>query len=120
MIWLDESQYCLRIVDGDPAERPPYRAVGTVHRHGDVAILSGFLGQIKRQDLINFVIKMHEIGVCYILISRAGKHKMPFGSAVDAGPFRGWWQIDIPDLLRQKSFGGHFFKIRGSPESDLD
>ena len=110
MIWLENSQYCLRIIDGDPAERPPYRAVGTVHRHGDVAILSGFLGEINKRDLIDFVRKMHEIGVRYILISRAGKHRIPLAQIIEtAGPFCGWWQINIPDIMiRTKGFGAHF------------
>lgn len=99
MIWIEESQYCLRIIDGDPAQRPPYRAVGTIIRHGDVAVLQGFLGQVTRSDLVEFIKKMNEIGVQHILLERVGAHRMPLGKLIDgSGLFAGWWHIDIHDL----------------------
>lgn len=101
MIWIEESQYCLRIIDGDPAQRPPYRAVGTIIRHGDVAMLKGFLGQFTRSDLVEFIKKISEMGVRHILLERAGNHRLPFGKKINApeGPFDGWWHIDLGQAI---------------------
>lgn len=100
MIWLEESQYCMRIIDADPAQRPPYRAVGTIVRHGDVVILKGFVGRVRRADIVEFIAKMREMGVRHILLERAGIHKMPLSKLIDGGSglFSGWRHIDINDL----------------------
>jgi len=97
MIWLDESQYCLRIIDGDPAARPPYRAVGNIYIHGDVAILSGFHGKVMRADLREFLAKMRERKINHLILERTGNHRFPFASAINTpgGPFHGWWHIDM-------------------------
>ena len=107
MIWLDESQYCLRIVDGNKEEKPPYRAVGNIYLHGDVAILCGFHGKLMRTDLREFVFKMIERGVNHLLVDRSERHRIPLGKRIDTpgGPFHDWWHIDLKtiDIARSKT-----------------
>lgn len=97
MIWLEETQYCLRIVDSDPATKPPYRAVGSVYIHGDVAVLSGFLGDLKRADINEIFEKLYARKIEHLIVERVGNHRVPFGRKIHApeGPFDGWWHIDL-------------------------
>lgn len=101
MIWLEEAQYCLRIVDADPETKPPYRAVGSISIHGDVAILSGFLGTMKRSDMREFVDKMRRRGINHLITWRSDDHVMPLFEKIqtDSGPFNGWWHLKIDDEM---------------------
>jgi len=100
MIWLDESQYCLRIIDGDPAHKPSYRAVGNIYLHGDVAILCGFHGKLLRVDLRDLVSSLWDRGIRHLLTERSGSHRIPMGQRIDTpdGPFHDWWHVDLKEI----------------------
>lgn len=97
MIWLEPSHHLLRVIDGNPADQPDYRAVGNVWLHGDVAILTGFHGQLSRADLREIVTALSRQGAGYILVARAGNHRLPLGQPLHrpGEPFHGWWFIPL-------------------------
>ncbi|MBX3629295.1 MAG: hypothetical protein KF908_05150 [Nitrosomonas sp.] len=101
MIWLEETQYCLRIVDADPATKPPYRAVGSIYVHSNVAIIVGFHGSFMRADVRELFEKLHERNIKHLLSDRADNHRVPFGQKINApgGPFDGWWHIDLEHAI---------------------
>lgn len=101
MIWLDVSQYRLRIVDSDPATMPRYRAVGSVCVHGDVAIISGFLGNSTRTDVREVFKELHVRNIKHLIVQRAGSHRMPFARQINTPgqPFDGWWHVRLDDVV---------------------
>lgn len=101
MIWLDVSQYCLRIVDSDPATKPPYRAVGSVYIHGDVAIISGFIGKLLKADGREIFQELHARNIKHLIVQRAGSHRMPLARQINTPdqPFDGWWHVRLDDVV---------------------
>jgi hypothetical protein len=95
MIWLEPVAYQLRVIDGDPAERPPYRATGLILVHEDTAVLKGFCGRITRPDIAEFYRELRRKGFRFAIAERTGNHRVPFGTRIEAGEFTGWWRVDL-------------------------
>jgi hypothetical protein len=99
MIWLDPHLHLLRIIDGDPRDKPDYRAIGNVFMHGEVAVLAGFHGDLTRNDMRQIMTNLSSNGARYLLMERAGKHKIPLAEKINrpGEPFDGWWFVRLPD-----------------------
>lgn len=95
MIWLEPVAYQLRVIDGDPAEHPPYRATGLILVHGHTAILKGFSGRITRPDIAEFYRALRRRGLRFAIAERTGNHRMPFGKRIEDGEFAGAWRVDL-------------------------
>jgi|GEM_PF-3561768 len=95
MIWLEPVAYQLRVIDGDPAEHPPYRATGLILVHGDTAVLKGFLGRVTRPDIVAFYRDLKNMGFRWAVAERTGNHRMPHGERIEAGEFAGSWRVDL-------------------------
>jgi hypothetical protein len=99
VIWLEPQLHLLRVIDGDPSDRPDYRAVGSVFAHGDVAVLAGFHGDLTRNDMRQIMTSLSCNGARYLLMERVGKHRIPLAKKISrpGEPFDGWWFIRLED-----------------------
>ena len=94
--WLEVSGLRIRVIDGDPKNRPPYRTFGTIACHGDVAIVDGLHGKVRHGEIVAFYRKVRALGYRWLLAERTGKHRLPYSRMVDRdGAFCGWYEVDL-------------------------
>ena len=104
MIWLEPTGARLRLIDGDPNDRPPYRALGILTFHRDIAVMDGLHGKIRPKEVTMFYRKLRsEHGIRWLLAERTGNHRMPFADRIETGPFEGWWVVDLTQFDKEES-----------------
>ena len=105
-LWLEPSGWRLRVIDGDPKDRPPYRVFVTIAAHGDVAIVDGLHGKIRHGEVVEFYRKVRALGYRWLLAERTGKHRLPYSRVVDRpGAFCGWREVDLTGFDRIEEEG---------------
>jgi len=93
----------IRVIDGDPKSRPPYRAFGTIACHGDIAIVDGLVGKIRPSEITLFYRKVRNLGYRWLVAERVGKHRLPYSRLIDRdGAFGGWYEVDLTQFDEMK------------------
>lgn len=65
-----------------------------------VAVVTGMHGHFERHDLHELLHHIHSQGIAWVMAERAEGHALPWGRQVEqAGPFCGWWEIDLQELF---------------------
>jgi len=100
MIWLDPTGSRVRVIDGDPKDRPPYRVLGLLTYHHDVAVIDGLLGRIKPCEVLKFYKMLRDVqGMRWLIAERQAIHKLPMGERIKGPhPFAGWYAVDLTKL----------------------
>ena len=89
----------LRVFDhGNSDSLDPFKATGTVHYHGDVAIASAFHGNLSAKDVLSIYRLCHDAGARWLLAHRKDGHTIPMGKLMPEGPFCGWWCVDLASI----------------------
>lgn len=84
---------------GDANHMDAFDATGTVHYHGDVAVLYGVHGKLKLRDIIDSYKACRDGGARWLLAHRKDGHTIPMGNIMpDGHPFAGWWYVDLNEV----------------------
>lgn len=65
---------------------------------GGVAIVYAAAGALTRAHLRELAAQIRTAGARWVLAQRAGAHRLPGGVRVEAGPWAGWWQLDLAQV----------------------
>jgi len=96
VIWLEPAGVRLRWIDGDPTDRPPYRTFGTMAFHRDIAVLDGLHGRVRPKEVVEFYRLLRaRFKMRWLVAERTGRHRIPFATQIECGPFAGWWAVDL-------------------------
>lgn len=97
---IEPVESILRIYDhGNEAKNlDPFSATGTVHYHGNVAVMYGVHGKLKMRDIIEAYKACKDAGARWLLAHRKDGHTIPMGRLMPDGPFEGWWYVDLNEV----------------------
>lgn len=99
---VEPVESILRVFSGrDGADNmDAFDATGTVHYHGDVAVLYGVHGRLRARDIFDSYRVCRDHGARWLLAHRKEGHTIPLGQLMGEGPFEGWWYVDLTKIPR--------------------
>lgn len=98
-IEVEPVESILRVFSvGSSENLDPFAATGTVHYHGDVAVMYGVHGRLKMRDIMDAYRACKAGGARWLLAHRRDGHTIPMGNLMPDGPFSGWWFVDLEKI----------------------
>jgi hypothetical protein len=98
-VWLEPIAYQLRLIEGEPKDKPAPLVTGLVECHGETAVLRGFgavgNGQLTRERVMMIGRALRARGFRFAIAERTGRHRLPFGRVIEGGVFAGRWRVDL-------------------------